>query len=63
MVTVKVIPKQKRRKKGSGKHPPIVVRCPPELIAKIDKFAERHAVTRSESLRHLAEIALRCQAR
>jgi metal-responsive CopG/Arc/MetJ family transcriptional regulator len=38
----------------------VAVRMPPALTAKIDAWAERHEVGRSEALRRLAEKALAC---
>ena len=49
----------KRRPRGTGRHPLIAVRLPPELIARIDRYAKERGISRSEALRALAVIALR----
>jgi hypothetical protein len=53
-----VKPKRSRRPKGTGRDPFIGIRCPAELLARVDKWAENNKITRSESFRQFAELAL-----
>jgi hypothetical protein len=58
--SIKVKPK-KRGRPATGKDPLIGIRAPPELIAKIDRYAEHQALTRSEAIRKLLEHALKAK--
>jgi hypothetical protein len=58
--SIKVKPK-KRGRPATGKDPLIGIRAPEELIAKIDRYAERQALTRSEAVRKLLEHALKAK--
>jgi hypothetical protein len=51
-VAAKVV--RKRRLRGSGKFPSRAVRFPPELIARIDRYAKVRSISWSEALRELA---------
>jgi hypothetical protein len=55
----------KRKKPGpapTGRLPFIGLKMSPELTARIDAWAEKHAIGRSEALRRLAEKALACES-
>jgi hypothetical protein len=54
----KVIPKPQGRP-ATGKDPLIAFRSPPELIARIDGFAEAANASRSEAIRRLLEKGLK----
>jgi metal-responsive CopG/Arc/MetJ family transcriptional regulator len=45
-----------------GRLPLVAVRMSPALTARIDAWAEKNEVGRSEALRQLAEKALACEA-
>jgi Ribbon-helix-helix protein, copG family len=49
---------RKRRPRGSGKFPNVAVRLPPDLTARIDRYAKEQKLSRSEALRALATLAL-----
>jgi metal-responsive CopG/Arc/MetJ family transcriptional regulator len=48
-----------RRPKGSGRHPVVPVRLPPELIDVIDKLAAKTKCSRSGLIRQLIEAGLK----
>jgi hypothetical protein len=45
---------RKRRLRGSGKFPSRAVRFPPELMARIERYAKAQGISWSEALRELA---------
>jgi len=55
--SIAVKPK-KRGRPATGKDPLVGVRIHPDLIARIDKWASRDDVSRSEAIRRLVEKAL-----
>lgn len=57
MSTKKVIPK-KRGRPATGRDPQVVVRMPEALIEKIDEWASKNEVSRSEAMRLLLTNSL-----
>jgi hypothetical protein len=56
--SINVIPK-KRGRPAKGKDPQVVLRMPPDLIAKIDAWADHNETGRSEAIRRLCERGLK----
>jgi hypothetical protein len=54
----KIMATKKRRSPGVGRYPLVAIRIPPELIERIDDYATKHKISRSEALRTLAVFAL-----
>jgi metal-responsive CopG/Arc/MetJ family transcriptional regulator len=55
---MKKVTMKKRRSPGVGRYPLVAVRIPPDLIARIDRYAHEQKVSRSEALRALVTEAL-----
>ena len=49
---------KKRGRPATGKNPHVVVRMEPVAIARVDAFAERNEINRSEAVRRLVELGL-----
>jgi Ribbon-helix-helix protein, copG family len=60
MGQAKPIRRRKPGPVGTGKTAFVGLRLEPKLTAKLDAWAHRNAVSRSEALRRLAEKALTC---
>jgi Ribbon-helix-helix protein, copG family len=60
MGQAKPIKRKKPGPVGTGKTAFVGLRLEPKLTAKLDAWAHRNAVSRSEALRRLAEKALAC---
>jgi predicted transcriptional regulator len=58
----KVIPKRSGRP-ATGKDPVSAVRLPSDVTTKVDAWAARHEVSRSEAIRHLVEMGLTMKSR
>lgn len=60
MKRVKLVKRKKPGPVSTGKTAFVGLRLTPDLTAKVDAWAERNAIGRSEALRRLAEKALAC---
>lgn len=52
-----------RPKRPDGVDPVSAVRLPADVTAKVDAWAERHEISRSEAIRRLVEIGLKAKTK
>jgi predicted DNA-binding protein len=62
-MTKKSTPKMKRRPKGSGTEPHLIVRMPRQLIDQLQQLADDQQTTKSDVVRKIIERSLKCQSR
>jgi hypothetical protein len=53
--SIKVMPKKRRGRPATGKHPQVVLRMPAKLIETVESIAASESVTKSEAIRKLLE--------
>lgn len=56
-MSISEIPKRRGRP-ATGKRPLVVLRMEPAAIERVDAFAERNEINRSEAVRRLVDIGL-----
>lgn len=54
-----LIPKKRRGPAPTGQGTPVMVRLQPDLLSKVDAWAEKHATSRPAAVRGLIEAAVK----
>jgi hypothetical protein len=57
--SIKAMPKKRRGRPATGKHPQVVVRMPQTLIDEADAWAIANKTVRSAAIRRLVELGLK----